>query len=782
MKKLFFSWFLFLFTCNCIAQVSITNKGITITNSNQNIYVNGNIANETAGLIQNTGNIYVNGNISNNGTTSFCDSSNGSFYLNGTHQVISGTHALNFHRVILNTPDTLELQQSVKITDSLDFSSGYINLNGNTIDLDTTGTLSNERQASHVYGTTGKILFRKYIAQPSLTEDFGGLGLAFKSTKNFGVVTIERSHIQQAAADSGIFRCYKVTSQYPNSIDSISLNYFYNEQFRNEVNYKVFSKKTSGTNGWLNRNGTVDIVRKGVSTKSNLYIDTTLFTIADETCSLSPDINIMGISTLTPLMTIDTITCTNDTLSINAFSSAPNAVIIWKDMLDSTHSNPLQVSSPDFFSINAVNGINGCASNVMVNIAQNKTGPALNALQDSVFLNCSTNTMPLNGGSVTPQTQLHWTGPNNFSSANPATVTTPGNYFITGTRADNGCSATDSVFVGYKPVLVLKSNNDTLVCKNSAINLHASVSGSVSGVNYLWNNGASSANTIIHPTATTTYIVSANSPGCSGKDTVLVTVSPDIIDSVESFLSCNGTKTGTILLHSQGGIPPYLYSINSGTTFSSTGTFSNLPFGNYSTLIKDSLGCTKANSVTLNGFSSLPIPKFIASTQNAKGDTIVLVDISSPQPDSVSWIFPPQVSIIGGDKFNPVIYTPDTGAFKVTMIGFWGDCIIDTTKLIYFHATDTSLASEFNNNGIKSVTLYPSPNNGSFTVGVEFYKKQNSSIQIWDATPTKYLQKNFSNADLINLPISLGQAVNGIYILRVIGEYNTKYLNFVVSH
>jgi hypothetical protein len=178
----------------------------------------------------------------------------------------------------------------------------------------------------------------------------------------------------------------------------------------------------------------------------------------------------------------------------------------------------------------------------------------------------------------------------------------------------------------------------------------------------------------------------------------------------------------------------------------------------------------------------LPIPKFIASTQNAKGDTIVLVDISTPQPDSVSWIFPTQASQIGGDMFNPMIYMPDTGAFTVTMVGYWGDCIIDTTKLIYFHAVDTSLASEYNNNGIKSVTLYPSPNNGTFTVGVEFYKKQNSSIQIWDTSPAKYFQQNYSNTDLITLPVTLTQLINGTYILRVIGEYNTKYLNFVVSH
>src|SRR5688572_26185369 len=98
-RVLFFIFFIFLF-CNSFAQVTITNKGITITNASQNIYVNGSIVNETTGLIKNNGSIYVNGNISNNSaSSSFSDSSNGVFYLHGSHQVIGGSRPLNFNHI-----------------------------------------------------------------------------------------------------------------------------------------------------------------------------------------------------------------------------------------------------------------------------------------------------------------------------------------------------------------------------------------------------------------------------------------------------------------------------------------------------------------------------------------------------------------------------------------------------------------------------------------------------------------------------------------------------------
>lgn len=775
--------FCFIFLClgHSPAQVTVTNNGVTITNLNKNIYIQGDITNQGAGFIKNTGSLYLSGDITNNGTKAFSDSSSGDIHLVGSGQKISGTHSSNFHKLILNTADTLTLQQSIKVADSLCFNSGFMDLNGNTLDLDTSGYLQNERLSSHIYGASGKVSIRQYLNQPDLTMNAGGLGFRLRSNGNFGSTVIERSHYRQPAADSSIYRFYKVSAQYPAQTDSVSVSYFNDEKFGNEINYKVFSKKNSGNYGWVNKAGTVNFTGKEVSTQTDMLLDTVLFTVADENCAVLPDIQVTGITNLVALMSVDTITCLNDTLSVNAFSSAPGTIIIWKDLSDSVFSNPLQVSAPGFYFIEAADGANGCSNNILVNITQDKIPPLLNALPDSLFTNCSFSSVQLNASSPTPQTSLAWTGPS-FSAPNPATATAGGQYYLTGTLGDNGCTAVDSVYVNFKPEIILSGSNDTLICKNSSIILQSAASGSVSGVSYSWSNGSTTTTAAVQPAASTTYIITANSSGCSGKDTIVVSVPPDLTDSVATYKPCNGTTFGTILLYVYGGIPPYQYSIDNGTTFSTNGTFTNIPFGTYNVLIKDSLGCTKSNTAVLNGFSGLPVPQFIASTQNAQGDTVVLVDISSPQPDSVRWILPAQASIVGGDKFNPVIYMPDTGAFSVTMIGYWAECILDTTKMIYFHPADTSIATEYNNHGIKSLALYPNPSNGAFTVAVEFYKKQNSSIQVWDTSPAKHYQKNYADTDTITLSLNLTQLINGSYILRVIGEYNSKHLNFVINH
>lgn len=57
---------------------------------------------------------------------------------------------------------------------------------------------------------------------------------------------------------------------------------------------------------------------------------------------------------------------------------------------------------------------------------------------------------------------------------------------------------------------------------------------------------------------------------------------------------------GSITIQGYGGVPPYQYSINNGTTFSTLSTFSNLNAGNYIVVVKDSLGNQSTpNFVTL---------------------------------------------------------------------------------------------------------------------------------------------------------------------------------------
>ena len=115
------------------------------------------------------------------------------------------------------------------------------------------------------------------------------------------------------------------------------------------------------------------------------------------------------------------------------------------------------------------------------------------------------------------------------------------------------------------------------------------------------------------------------------------------------------------------------------------------------------------------------------------------------------------------------------------MKGFYGNCIINTTKLVRFAPYDSLIANYTNANGIKTFSLYPNPNTGQFNVFVEFYRKQNASIQVWDISPYKHYQQNFYDVITITLPVDVSFLQNGSYLLRVIAEYDAKNKAFIIS-
>lgn len=479
---------------------------------------------------------------------------------------------------------------------------------------------------------------------------------------------------------------------------------------------------------------------------------------------------------------IDTVTCYQPIVVISAASDTSGVNINWKSISsNSVFSNPLNTTAQDNYKIIATRNNNGCTdSSMIVLVAKDNTKPNI-SLNNYSTLNCSYNTTTITASYSPSNCTSSWSGPSNYTSANPAVINTVGKYYISVNNSLNGCSQIDSATIIYDPKIYFNKSNDTVVCKQSMVTLTASAIGTLSPITYSWNTGASGNMLSTNVPVSTSFIVYANGPGaCSGIDTIYVTVPPNMEDSVSTIRSCNNNSSGTIIVFVQGGIAPYQYSIN-GTTFSSANSFTGIPFGNYNIVIKDFLGCIKTTSASLNATSNLPVPEFLASTSNVRNDTIVLVDISIPKADSVQWLLPAQAAIIGGNRWNPVVLVNDTGAFIVTMKAFYGNCIISTTKLIRFMEIDSLVASSYNMNGIKSYSLYPNPNTGVFNVTVEFFKKQNVSIQIWDAGPTKHLQHNYYDVDNINLPVNLGYLQNGTYILRIIGEYDSKNKIFIIS-
>jgi hypothetical protein len=101
-------------------------------------------------------------------------------------------------------------------------------------------------------------------------------------------------------------------------------------------------------------------------------------------------------------------------------------------------------------------------------------------------------------------------------------------------------------------------------------------------------------------------------------------VLPLQISTTVNNSSCNTTTScnGTITVNAQYGYPPYLFSINGGTTLQSSNTFTNLCSGQYNVIVSDSANNTQTLTTTV-GFNSQPVTYQLSLSANTNATQVV---------------------------------------------------------------------------------------------------------------------------------------------------------------
>jgi gliding motility-associated-like protein len=201
------------------------------------------------------------------------------------------------------------------------------------------------------------------------------------------------------------------------------------------------------------------------------------------------------------------------------------------------------------------------------------------------------------GGSVT----LTATGANTYvwsngSTAPSITVSTSGNYDVTGTNLE-GCTATSNaiaVVVNALPTASISTSGST-ACLGTTVTLTAA-----GGSTYAWSNN--STNATINVTAANTYTVTVTSAeGCSStaSETVVFNANPAVVINANGpTVFCAG---GSLTLTATGGAN-YVWS--NGDQGASTTVNQS---GNYYVLVTNAAGCTTQSSVVSVTVNNNPV-------------------------------------------------------------------------------------------------------------------------------------------------------------------------------
>ncbi|MFN6038784.1 MAG: hypothetical protein ACK452_09990, partial [Bacteroidota bacterium] len=269
---LFFSVFVIFLQAQ--TPVTITNKGIEITINGGKIYNCGKITNKDTiiggilktGLFFNDGEIYLKSDIENQSKSGFYDVpitplNNGRSIFEGTGtQRIIGDTSIKFYKLYVSKvgpTDTLKLNQSINVKDTLKMISGNVFLNSKNIDLSSTGFLSGETNTKRVFGTSGVIKFTKpTISSPNYNENYGGLGLMIKNTGiSLGTTSIQRGHaVTTGTADGSISRYYNLIPANTGNKATFRMSYFNPNELAGTTpgTYVIWTSTDNGVS-WINR-------------------------------------------------------------------------------------------------------------------------------------------------------------------------------------------------------------------------------------------------------------------------------------------------------------------------------------------------------------------------------------------------------------------------------------------------------------------------------------------------------------------------------------------------
>lgn len=271
-------------------------------------------------------------------------------------------------------------------------------------------------------------------------------------------------------------------------------------------------------------------------------------------------------------------------------------------------------------------------------------------------------------------------------------------------------------------------------------------------------------------TWTISLIVSGSCETDESSDYTLVVnpalnVTPAVTDE-----TCNG-EDGAINFGVAGGNGgPYDHSINGGATFFASPSFTGLASGTYNYVVVDDANCEASGAVTvdnINLFSPTITPDQIISAGESVDLTLT---------GGVAWEWYQGVTLIG--TTSTITVSP---AVTTTYICSATDAAGCTTEMDVTVFIDDGSGIEGIDLG-KSMTLYPNPSTGAFSIRFNLIEAQDVSIEIRNVVGELVAENQMQNVQQQQLDFELDELAEGVYFVVVKTENQTALKKIIIRN
>ncbi|MCX7955406.1 MAG: PKD domain-containing protein [Bacteroidales bacterium] len=396
-----------------------------------------------------------------------------------------------------------------------------------------------------------------------------------------------------------------------------------------------------------------------------------IWTENNNNCISSDTVSIIFNYIPTSTFTISEINCFGDTATITFTGMSDNfATYNWNfgqaNVISGSGAGPYQITfnSAGQFPISLTVSQHGCVSNPTIQMATNppKLSIQLSKQDVSCFGAMDGKVYTAVSGGTLPYSFLWSNGMHSSFIANAS----GGIYSVTVTDA-KGCKDSASVYINEPPKLFIDIPDTILACKDSVIQLSASVTGGTYPYSLIWNTGQHSQTINVSPQVSTMYSVSVyDANNCMAYDNTFVIIYPPLQLSYTTTNDsiCPGTLFTIYPSASGGNGGPYTFYLNQQIQ-------SNIPihlYPNYSQsyqlTVKD--GCNYTATVYVPVFI-YPMPPISPTSDVVAGCAPLTVSFNDGSPDEGQSYFWQFGDGEGAYIRNPVHEYKEPGVYTVTL-------------------------------------------------------------------------------------------------------------------
>lgn len=285
----------------------------------------------------------------------------------------------------------------------------------------------------------------------------------------------------------------------------------------------------------------------------------------------------------------------------------------------------------------------------------------------------SDGTLTLNASGGTGTLQYSIDGGTSFQSNGNFSALSSGSYTVVIIDASN-CQITGTESIGTisGPTISTESTTDVNCNGDSDGSINISASGTAT-LEYSIDGGTSfqTSNSFSGLSAGNYDVVVKDGNGCLTTGSTLTINEPSVISYTASIndASCGGND-GDIALTGSGGTGSYQYSIDGGSAFQSSGTFTSLSSGTYNIVIEDANGCSTSNTESVGSTSGPSITSETNNDATCYGSNDGAISISATGVATL------QYSIDGGSTFQ------SNGNFTGLSAGTYNVVVVDGNSCV----------------------------------------------------------------------------------------------------